>query len=710
MKIKFLSIIALSFTLTLIGCKYDDTDLWNQVHDLDNRLTAVEQALSELNQNVGSMKTVLTELQSNVRLVDYKQTSTGYVLTFSDGKTITIKDGATPMIGENGNWWINGEDTGIKAIGVDGATPQIGENGNWWINGKDTGVQAKGHDGATPVIIDGYWWINGKNTGVMAVGQTPSIGENGNWWFGQVDTGVQAVAASPYIGENGNWWIGNKDTGVRAAGIDGITPHIGENGNWWIGNKDTGYPASGVNGNSSAPIIGVKIDVDGIYYWTVTVDGVENWLYDDYNNKISCSGVQPIFRIDYQNHLQYSLNNGITWIYVYNEGGNFVTVNECQCTQFFQRVYVEGNYFYMVLIDGTVIRFLLTSGERGDIPEDPTTPIPDVQDPNIPIPYPGGEFTIDEWGNCVYSMSVSGITDVDGNWLKLFGTGLNEQNVWVDVDGQNKGIIVINLEDNTIRMKNDIVFSVDNSGSMYEEADALARDILDWANELDKAGLDVRFAVVGYDGTLSGARNICTASELSTYLNSNGSGTSRTYHFGGSDASKLESAASSYYNSYYECGSCAIQYANNNFSFRTGANRTYVNFTDEPNQPNYKAGWSVEFFASQQNWPSQYGTIHSVYSDTYTSYTESKNYIEYPWRMAEYTGGTKKFTNSSFTGVSLSDLPISDALMHSYTIRFIIPLELLDGLPHTVTIIVKTSDGKTRGKLVLSNFVFGLYR
>ena len=127
----------MSFTLTLIGCKYDDTDLWNQVHDLDNRLTAVEQALSELNQNVGSMKTVLTELQSNVRLVDYKQTSTGYVLTFSDGKTITIKDGATPMIGENGNWWINGEDTGIKAIGVDGATPQIGENGNWWINGKD---------------------------------------------------------------------------------------------------------------------------------------------------------------------------------------------------------------------------------------------------------------------------------------------------------------------------------------------------------------------------------------------------------------------------------------------------------------------------------------------------------------------------------------------------------------------------------------------
>lgn len=30
------------------------------------------------------------------------------------------KDGLTPHIGENGNWWIGEEDTGVKAQGADG--------------------------------------------------------------------------------------------------------------------------------------------------------------------------------------------------------------------------------------------------------------------------------------------------------------------------------------------------------------------------------------------------------------------------------------------------------------------------------------------------------------------------------------------------------------------------------------------------------------
>ena len=46
------------------------------------------------------------------------------------------KDGETPTIGANGNWFIGGKDTGVSAKGADGATPTIGENGNWWINGK----------------------------------------------------------------------------------------------------------------------------------------------------------------------------------------------------------------------------------------------------------------------------------------------------------------------------------------------------------------------------------------------------------------------------------------------------------------------------------------------------------------------------------------------------------------------------------------------
>ncbi len=45
------------------------------------------------------------------------------VITYSDGTTANLgvvvgedgKDGLTPFIGENGNWWIGEKDTGVKA-------------------------------------------------------------------------------------------------------------------------------------------------------------------------------------------------------------------------------------------------------------------------------------------------------------------------------------------------------------------------------------------------------------------------------------------------------------------------------------------------------------------------------------------------------------------------------------------------------------------
>ena len=240
-----------------------------------------------------------------------------------------------PYIGSNGNWWVGGTDTGVKAAGddgkpgKDGETPYIGENGNWWIGFTDTKVKAagtdgkdgeKGEDGETPYIGEnGNWWIGETDTGVKAVGTdgadgtngtdglTPSIGENGNWWIGTTDTGVKAAGTdgtngtngadglTPSIGENGNWWIGTTDTGVKAAGTDGtngtngadgLTPSIGENGNWWIGATDTGVKAAatdGADGKDGADgtngVDGrtpqLKIGDDNLWY--VSYDNGQNW-------------------------------------------------------------------------------------------------------------------------------------------------------------------------------------------------------------------------------------------------------------------------------------------------------------------------------------------------------------------------------------------------------------------------------------------------
>ena len=204
-----------------------------------------------------------------------------------------------PYIGSNGNWWVGGTDTGVKAAGddgkpgKDGETPYIGENGNWWIGFTDTKVKAAGTDGK-----DGE---KGED------GETPYIGENGNWWIGATDTGVKAVGTdgsdgtngtdglTPIIGENGNWWIGTTDTGVKAAGTDGtngtngadgLTPSIGENGNWWIGATDTGVKAAatdGADGKDGADgtngVDGrtpqLKIGDDNLWY--VSYDNGQNW-------------------------------------------------------------------------------------------------------------------------------------------------------------------------------------------------------------------------------------------------------------------------------------------------------------------------------------------------------------------------------------------------------------------------------------------------
>lgn len=57
------------------------------------------------------------------------------------------KDGETPYIGQNGNWFIGLSDTGVQAQGEDGKTPYIGENENWFIGDTDTGKPSRGQPG-----------------------------------------------------------------------------------------------------------------------------------------------------------------------------------------------------------------------------------------------------------------------------------------------------------------------------------------------------------------------------------------------------------------------------------------------------------------------------------------------------------------------------------------------------------------------------------
>lgn len=326
-----------------------------------------------------------------------------------------------------------------------------------------------------------------------------------------------------------------------------------------------------------------------------------------------------------------------------------------------------------------------SEAEPNPVVVNPTTTVPNIQ-----------TTVEDDGGVIVMRIDMTGVkntTDID--WLKLYGTGLSNQNVWVEIDGKPKGIEVRNItEGGGTEVIADIVFTIDNSGSMDQEAEAINRDIMAWAQQLENGGLNARFAVVGYwEGPILGARNFCTATELQEYMNY-GSGTTRTKHFGGEDAAVLQAKAADYnIPGYYECGAAAIRFANDCFSFRNGATRIYINVTDEPNQPYGNENFSVKFFENQANWPATQGTVHTVFSDYKFEYN-NWNYSEQPWLISEYTGGTTQFVNRNASDLDLNQITVTGAILHSYIIRLKDVGDLInDGITHEVHVTIKYVDG-----------------
>ncbi|MGL5415439.1 MAG: exosporium glycoprotein BclB-related protein, partial [Clostridium sp.] len=128
--------------------------------------------------------------------------------------------GYTPYIGANGNWFINGVDTGYPSrgpAGANGYTPYIGPNGNWFINGIDTGYPSRGPVGVTGAT--GPQGPGGGTTGPTgSTGYTPYIGANGNWFINGVDTGYPSRGPIGATGATGTCTCGTGTTGTTFAG------------------------------------------------------------------------------------------------------------------------------------------------------------------------------------------------------------------------------------------------------------------------------------------------------------------------------------------------------------------------------------------------------------------------------------------------------------------------------------------------------------
>ena len=131
-------IFALMLGLAAIACttvEYDDTAIKEQIGDLDDRLTKVEEDLATLQLSVDAMKTLADALKNGKYIVSYVEVEGGYTLTFNDGTSIVVYHGAQGPQGETGAQGPQGEN------GAAGATPT---------------VEVKDVDGVL------YWYINGQ--------------------------------------------------------------------------------------------------------------------------------------------------------------------------------------------------------------------------------------------------------------------------------------------------------------------------------------------------------------------------------------------------------------------------------------------------------------------------------------------------------------------------------------------------------------------
>ena len=389
---KLLAFAALFAVVALTSCKYDDDDLWNSVHGLENRVAKLEELCKQMNTNISSLQTIVTALQNNVYVTgttplmkDGKEI--GYTITFSKGNPITIyhgkdgqdgEDGITPTISVKKDtdgvyyWTLNGEfivvDGGkIQAEGKDGTngtngtTPQFKIENDYWFVSYDNGAnwtqlgKATGEDGiGGDSMFSGVDYKTSTDYVIFTLADgtqiklpTWSAFEALQRLCNETNTNLSALQTIVTALQN-NDYITSVDPLTENGKVVGYTIKFAKSNPIVIYNgKD------GADGNT--PVIGVKKDTDGIYYWTldgefIVVDGqkIKAQGTDGNNGTDGSDGVTPKLEIR-EGYWWISYDNGTNWTQLGKATGeDGKDADSIKITQ-------DENNVYFELADGTVI-------------------------------------------------------------------------------------------------------------------------------------------------------------------------------------------------------------------------------------------------------------------------------------------------------------------------------------------------------------------
>ena len=221
-------VMSLGLALSCLACsKYDDSALNERLAKLEQRVGAIEEKVRVANEDIKTLKSLVSASTQGKTITEVKKTDEGYDLIFSDKQVISIKmgrngvDGHSPKISvaQDGGvyyWQLDGQwlrDAQGQKVRVSGETGPVGPQGPQGAPGKDGAVGPQGPQG-----------IPGKDGAVGPQGPQGPKGQDGA--ASTQGTPGQAGPQGPR-GDKG-------ETGPQGvAGQDGKTPKLRINAGKW---------------------------------------------------------------------------------------------------------------------------------------------------------------------------------------------------------------------------------------------------------------------------------------------------------------------------------------------------------------------------------------------------------------------------------------------------------------------------------------------
>ena len=161
----------------MVGCSYDDSAILDKIAEMEKEQAEMEKEHEDLQSQIDAQQALLNALANKLTITAVTPTAEGYTITFSDGSTATIKDGAKGDKGdkgEQGEQGPQGEKGDQGEQGEQGSQGEKGEAGDSFFKSIIVG-----DDAVTFVLADGNTIViplaGGGNGGGDAVAESNKI-------------------------------------------------------------------------------------------------------------------------------------------------------------------------------------------------------------------------------------------------------------------------------------------------------------------------------------------------------------------------------------------------------------------------------------------------------------------------------------------------------------------------------------------------------